>query len=87
MKNVYDNVASAGGDVHYRFSKVALADRTGRVVRRERLDHQDRAALRTRCGSASSRHWETCRTFTSSCMSLQVPPPLLRGSRTRGPHG
>jgi len=27
---------------------VALADRTGRVVRRERLDHQDRAALRAR---------------------------------------
>jgi len=36
MKNVYDNVASAGVDVHYRFSKGALADRTGRdcVARR-----------------------------------------------------
>jgi len=48
MKNVYDKVASAGVDVHYRFSTVALADRNGRVLRRERLDHQDRAALRAR---------------------------------------
>jgi len=30
MKNVYDKGASAGGDVHYRFSKGALANRTGR---------------------------------------------------------
>mgnify|MGYP006293325495 CR=1 FL=1 len=48
MQNVYDKVASAGVDVHYRFSTVALADRTGRGVRRERLDHPDREALRAR---------------------------------------
>ena len=44
-KNVYASVTSAGVDVHYKFSKVALVDAGGRVVRRERLEHEDRAAL------------------------------------------
>ena len=39
------NVASAGVDVHYKFSKVAFVDDTGRTVDRWRLDHPDRAAL------------------------------------------
>jgi len=33
-------------DVHYKFSKVAFRDAQCRVVRRERLDHPDRAKLR-----------------------------------------
>jgi len=40
------NVASGGMDVHYKFSKVAFRDAQCRVVRRERLDHPDRAKLR-----------------------------------------
>jgi len=46
MKNVYRSVAGSGVDVHYKFSKVALVDESGRVVRRERLEHRDREALR-----------------------------------------
>jgi len=46
MKNVYASVAGAGVDVHYEFSKAALVDARGRVVRRERLEHRDRAGLR-----------------------------------------
>ncbi len=44
MKNIYANVAGSGVDAHYEFSKVALVDGRGRVVRRERLEHRDRAA-------------------------------------------
>jgi hypothetical protein len=33
-------------DVHHEFSEVALCDAQGRVVRRQRLDHRDRPALR-----------------------------------------
>lgn len=46
MKNVYANVASSGLDVHYRFSRATLRDANGHPVRRERLDHTDRKALR-----------------------------------------
>jgi transposase len=35
-----------GVDVHYEFSKAALVDAGGRVVRRERLEHRDGEALR-----------------------------------------
>jgi len=48
MKNVYASVVGAGVDVHYKFSTVALVDAGGRMVRRERLDHTDRRALRQR---------------------------------------
>jgi len=48
MKNVYENVASIGVDVHYRFSKVGMRDAQGRLVRRERLDHTNRQQLRRR---------------------------------------
>lgn len=48
MKNVYGNVAGIGMDVHYKFSSVSMRDAQGRIVRRERLDHRDRAALRAR---------------------------------------
>jgi transposase len=48
MKNVYDSVVGAGVDVHYKFSTVAMVNESGRVVRRERLDHPDRQALRGR---------------------------------------
>ena len=46
MKNVYEKVAGIGLDVHYKFSTVMMRDGQGRVVRRERLEHPDRAALR-----------------------------------------
>ena len=39
------NVASAGVDVHYKFSTVAFVSDSGRTVERWRLDHPDRAAL------------------------------------------
>ena len=48
MKNVYANVTAVGMDVHYKFSTVTMRDAKGQVVRRERLDHRDRAALRER---------------------------------------
>jgi len=48
MSNAYANVAVAGTDVHYRFSKVTFRDTVGNVVRRERLDHTDREVLRQR---------------------------------------
>jgi transposase len=37
-----------GLDVHYKFSTVTMRDAEGKVVRRERLDHPDREALRKR---------------------------------------
>jgi len=40
-----DNVASAGVDVHYKFSTVAFVNDRGRTVARWRLDHRDREAL------------------------------------------
>ena len=42
------SVAAMGCDVHYKFSSVSMQDGDGKVVRRERLDHPDRAALRQR---------------------------------------
>jgi transposase len=39
---------SIGVDVHYKFSKVAFAAGHKKIVRRERLDHPDREALRAR---------------------------------------
>ena len=46
MKNVYESVTGGGMDVHYKSSEVTMRDAQGRVVRRERLEHRDRAALR-----------------------------------------
>ena len=46
--NVYSSVAGIGMDVHYQFSKVGFRDGQGVLVRRERLDHPDRAKLRER---------------------------------------
>ncbi len=40
MKKIYLNVACAGMDVHYKFSNVTFRDRSGKVVRRQRLDHR-----------------------------------------------
>lgn len=48
MNNLYNNVACGGMDVHYKFSTVTFRDPAGRVVRRERLEHTQRAALRAR---------------------------------------
>ncbi|HUX31864.1 MAG TPA: IS110 family transposase [Thiobacillus sp.] len=48
MKNVYPRVRASGVDVHYKFSTVTMRDQEGCVVRRERLDHRDRAALRAK---------------------------------------
>jgi len=47
-RNVYGSVAGVGVDVHYKFSKVAMRDGRGQLVRRERLDHTDRQQLRRR---------------------------------------
>jgi transposase len=35
-------------DVHYQFSNVTMRNAAGEVLRRERLDHRDRAVLRRR---------------------------------------
>ena len=48
MKNINLSVACAGMDVHYKFSNVTFRDKTGGVVRRERLKHSQRAELRER---------------------------------------
>ena len=47
-KDPYRNVASIGVDVHYKFSTVAFAAAPKKILRRERLDHTDREALRAR---------------------------------------
>jgi transposase len=47
-KDPYRNVASIGVDVHYKFSTVAFAAGPKRILRRERLEHRDREALRAR---------------------------------------
>lgn len=46
MKNRYGSVAYGGMDVHRKFSSVTLRDAEGRVVARERLDHEDRQKMR-----------------------------------------
>jgi transposase len=46
MKDVYASVRAVGVDVHYKFSTVTMRDGEGKVVRRERLEHSDRSALR-----------------------------------------
>jgi len=43
-------VLQMGLDTHRTFSKVAARDGQGKVVRRQRLDHADRQALRRRLG-------------------------------------
>lgn len=48
MKSVYENVAAVGMDVHNKFSTVTMRDAQAKVVRREKLEHGDRAALRER---------------------------------------
>jgi transposase len=48
MKSLYSNAACGGMDVHYKFSNVTFRDSTGKVVRRERLEHPDRVQLRER---------------------------------------
>jgi len=47
-RSVYDMVAAGGMDVHYKFSQVTMRDEQAQVVRRERLDHPDRQAMRER---------------------------------------
>jgi transposase len=47
-RNGCTSVSAIGLDVHYKFSSVTMRDEQGKVVARERLDHQDRAALRKR---------------------------------------
>ena len=46
MRNRYGSVAYGGMDVHRKFSSVTLRDAAGRVVVRERLDHEDRRQMR-----------------------------------------
>ncbi len=48
MKKIYLNVACAGMDVHYKFSNVTFRDPSGKVVRRQRLDHRHRKELQER---------------------------------------
>ena len=48
MKDVYASARASGVDIHYKFSTVTMRDQEGRVVRRERLDHGDRAVLRAK---------------------------------------
>ena len=48
MKNMYTSVACGGMDVHYKFSNVTFRDQEGRIVRRERLMHNDRGRLKER---------------------------------------
>ena len=46
-----DRTVTGGGvDVHYAFSRVALVNGQGQVVRRERLEHRDRDALGRQLG-------------------------------------
>ena len=45
-KDRYGSVAYGGMDVHYKFSNVTWRDAGGRIVGRETLRHEDRAALR-----------------------------------------
>jgi len=47
-RNVYEKVAAGGMDVHHKFSQVTMRNEQGKVVRRERLDHPDRKAMRER---------------------------------------
>jgi len=51
MKNINLNVACAGMDVHYKFSNVTFRDKAGHIVRRERLNHSQRAQLTERLNS------------------------------------
>jgi transposase len=44
-------------DVHYKFSQVSMRDAAGQVVRGERLDHTDRAALRARLRRWPKQAW------------------------------
>ena len=46
MKKRYESVAFGGMDVHKKFSSVTLRDAEGRVVSRERLNHEDRQKMR-----------------------------------------
>ena len=48
MQSGYEKVAAIGVDVHYQFSTVTMRDSEAKVVRRERLEHRDRAQLRQR---------------------------------------
>jgi len=47
-RNGCTKVSAIGLDVHYKFSSVTMRDEAGKTVLRERLDHQDRQALRRR---------------------------------------
>jgi transposase len=51
MKKIKSNVVCGGMDVHYKFSNVTFRDKSGRVVRRERLKHPQRDQLRERLNS------------------------------------
>lgn len=45
---MWSNVKQLGLDTHRKFSILAARDSTGRIVRRERLEHADRAKMRQR---------------------------------------
>lgn len=45
---MWSNVSKVGLDVHRKFSTLAARDSSGKIVRRERLDHADRQLLRRR---------------------------------------
>ncbi len=48
MKKQYENVASSGMDVHYKFSNVTFRNLDGQVVARGKLDHKDQEKLKQR---------------------------------------
>jgi transposase len=48
MSKSYQNVAAIGLDVAYKCSKVTFRNASGKAIRRERLEHTDREALRRR---------------------------------------
>ncbi len=80
MKKIYLNVACAGMDVHYKFSNVTFRDRSGKVVRRQRLDHRHRQELQERLNRWAHRH-------TGSNRSVLWMGMAQRPSGRSGPGG
>ena len=65
MKDVYASVKAIGIDAHYKFTTVTMRDAAGKIVRRERLDHRDRAGLREALRRARQREGWTCQQLSS----------------------
>ena len=65
MKNVYGSVASAGLDVHYRFSNVTMRGAAGEVIRREKLDHPDGTGLLRQLSGCWNRKGRPGRCFAN----------------------